>query len=105
MVYLGIVGLLNVILVHFDLHLMLVAHLHQRLRQLAFKILLVAIVQLHHTRLMTPFCLPQFLLENYQNHQLQMHVCFFQITGSCWSDKRGEKRCGESESSFLKVIH
>lgn len=65
-VYLGIVGLLNLILVHFDLQLMLVAHLHQRLCQFAFKLLLVAIVQLNHTRLMAPLHLPQFLLEKHQ---------------------------------------
>lgn len=61
MVYLAIVGFLNLLLVHFDLQFMLVAHLHQCFGQLAFKILLVAIVQLHHTRLMAPLCLPQFL--------------------------------------------
>lgn len=58
MVYLGIVGLLYLILVHFDLQFVLVTHLHQRLRQLAFKVLLVPVIQLHHTRLMAPLCLP-----------------------------------------------
>lgn len=65
-VYLGIVGLLNLILVHFDLQLMLVAHLYQRLCQLALKLLLVAIVQLNHARLVAPLHLPQFLLEKHQ---------------------------------------
>lgn len=78
MAYLAIVGLLNLILVHFDLQFVLVTHLHQRLSQLAFKVLLVAIVQLNHTRLMTSLCLPQFLLEDYQQNpfhsQLQKHV-------------------------------
>lgn len=41
---------------------MLAAHLHQRLRQLALKLLLVAVVQLDHARLMAPLHLPQFLL-------------------------------------------
>lgn len=58
MAYLGIVGLLYLILVHFDLQFVLVTHLHQRLRQLAFKVLLVPVIQLHHTRLMAPLCLP-----------------------------------------------
>ena len=62
MVYLGVVGLLKLLLVHFDLHVMLVAHLHQRLRQLAFKVLLVARIQLDHTRLVAPLNLSQFLL-------------------------------------------
>lgn len=61
MVYLGIVGLLNLILVHLDLQFVLATHLYQRLRQLAFKILLVPIVQFNHARLMTTLCLPQFL--------------------------------------------
>ncbi len=74
MIYLGVVGLLNLILVHFDLQFVLVTHFHQRLRQLAFKVLLVAIVQLDHSRLMAPLYLPQFLLENHQCHQLQMQV-------------------------------
>ena len=58
MVYLGIVGLLNLIFVHFDLQFVLATHVHQRLGQLAFKVLLVAIVQLNHTGLMTPLYLP-----------------------------------------------
>lgn len=66
MVYLGVVGLLDLILVHFNLQLMLVAHIRQCLGQFAFKLLLVAIIQFNHAGLMTPLCLPQLLLKIYQ---------------------------------------
>lgn len=62
--YLGIICLLDLFLVHLDLLLMLVAHLHERFRQLALEFLLAAIVQLNHARLMAPLHLPQFLLGN-----------------------------------------
>ena len=80
MVYLGVVGLLNLIFVHFDLQFVLTTHVRQRIGQLAFKILLAATVHLNHARLVTPLCLPQFLLENYKNnftHNYEhMFVCF-----------------------------
>lgn len=66
MVYLGVVGLLDLILVHFNLQLMLVAHIRQCLGQFAFKLLLVAIIQFNHAGLMTPLYLPQLLLKIYQ---------------------------------------
>lgn len=65
-VYLGVVGLLKLILVHLDLQLMLVAHLHQSLCQLALKVLLVAVVQFHHAGLVAPFDLPQLLWGGFQ---------------------------------------
>lgn len=61
MLYLGVVGLLKLILVHLDLQLMLVTHLHQSLSQLALKVFLVAAVQFYHSRLMAPFDLPELL--------------------------------------------
>lgn len=65
MVYLSIVGLLNLILVHLNLQFMLATHLSQSLRQLALIVLLVTVVQFNHTRFMASFCLPQLLLEKY----------------------------------------
>ena len=60
-VYLRVVGLLQLILVHLDLELVLRPHLHQRLRQLALKVLLEAVVHLHHAGLVASLGLPQFL--------------------------------------------
>lgn len=60
--YLGVICLLNLFLVHLDLQLVLVPHLYQCLRQLALELLLVAIVQLDHARLVAALHLPQFLL-------------------------------------------
>lgn len=67
--YLGVIRLLDLILVHLDLQLVLVPHLHQCLRQLALKILLVATVQLNHARLVAPLHFPQFLLGKDQKKQ------------------------------------
>lgn len=68
---LGVERLLDLLLVHFDLQFVLVAHLHQRLRQFALKVLLVPVVQLNHTRLVAPLYLPQFLLDSRQDKSYQ----------------------------------
>ena len=59
--YLGVVGLLQLVLVHLDLELVLGPHLRQGVRQLALKVLLEPVVHLHHAGLVPPLRLPQLL--------------------------------------------
>lgn len=59
--YLGIVGLLNLLLVDAELILMLATEVSQSLSQLTVELLLSTAVNFHHTRLMPTLRLAQLL--------------------------------------------
>lgn len=59
--HLGVVGLLDLLLVEVDLLLVLGPQLVQRLGQLALKLLLLPVVNLHHASLVPTFGLTQLL--------------------------------------------
>lgn len=73
-VYLGVVGLLQFLLVEFHLKFMLASHLHQSISQFAFKVLLVAVVQLHHAGLVAPLEIAQ-LLRGEAGHENEALAC------------------------------